>query len=140
MFFPTVYQQVQRDAKACKYGREAQEFLEEHPDGQVSAVNIMMVCEDCGHIRSVPELSMYIPKDGYDPSKEERNRWSVSAPQEGIVYLDDYEFSEHYTLVKKYRHICDRCGGKMKRPPRDQKEFRCPVCGEVLEEQRIDWD
>ena len=138
--FPRIYQEVQRDARDGRYGREIQQFLEEHPGGQVSAERIMVVCEDCGHIESVPQLNMYVPKDGYDPAKAERGRWSVAFPHEGAVYLTGYEFSEHYTLVKKYQHICERCGGKMKRPPRDQKEFRCPVCGEVLEEQRIDWD
>nr|MCR5372755.1 transposase [Solobacterium sp.] len=102
----------------------------EHPSGQVSAEYIMVVCEDCGHIESVPELSMYVPEDGYDPEND----------PDYHGYLMGYEFAEHYTLVKTYRHTCGHCGGKMKRPDPGQKEFRCPVCGEVLEEEGLMWD
>ena len=87
-------------------------------------------CGDCGHIASVPELGMYVPKDGYDPAADPKHH----------DYLMWYDLEEHYTLVKQYRHVCERCGGTMNRPDPEQKEFRCPVCGEVLEEQCLDWD
>ncbi|MBQ6592555.1 MAG: hypothetical protein IJH98_06660 [Solobacterium sp.] len=128
--YPEVYRKVQRDAAAGRYGKEVQRFLREHPHGQISAEYIMVVCEDCGHIESVLELSMYIPEDGYDPEKD----------PDYHGYLMGYEFAEHYTLVKTYRHTCRRCGGEMKRSDPDQKEFRCPVCGEVLEEKGLMWD
>ena len=126
--FPAEYRSVQQRAREGIYGQELQAFLKQHPEAQVNAENIVVVCEDCGHLESVPELSVYLPEESFG-----------SLPED-ITWLTAMDLQERFTLVRKYQHRCERCGGRMQETDPEQQEYRCPVCGEVLEQSLIDWD
>ncbi|MBR2991272.1 MAG: hypothetical protein IKF51_07435 [Solobacterium sp.] len=98
--FPAEYRSVQQRAREGLYGEELQKYLMQHPETQVNAENIVVVCEDCGHLESVPELSVYLPKDSSGSSTED------------IAYLTAMDLQERYTLFREYQHRCERCGAE----------------------------
>lgn len=102
------------------YGRELTDFLEMCPDGEIDTQLTVTVCRDCGNIENVPDLSMYIPKDGTVKNPVDP-KW---------FYLHGYE------LFERYQHKCSKCHGNAdvvaKWDIEPNFKLRCPKCKIVL--------
>ena len=135
--FPMVYAETVQKAKKGELGKEIQDFFKEHEDGAINASMVILRCEDCGHLSSGMNLTMYVP-NGKKPKKNEHGRWSVALPFEGADYVTGIELEEYYTESAKYPHKCENCGGRM--IPLHTKPV-CPECNTPLEEELdLLWD
>ncbi|MBO7388830.1 MAG: hypothetical protein J6T90_04640, partial [Methanomicrobium sp.] len=117
-----------KKAKDGELGEDIQNFFKEHKDGAIDAEHVVLCCEDCGHLTTDVDLTMYIPKEK-KPEKSEHSIWS---------YLEEY-----YTKFAEYPHKCEKCGGRMKiLRENDDMDLLCPECGTPLEESGmyIMWD
>ncbi len=140
--FPIVYAEAVQKAKYGKLGEEIQNFFKEHKDGAIDAEYVVLCCEDCSHLTTDMDLTMYIPKEK-KPEKLEHGRWAVAAPFEGADYVTWFDLEEYYTKFAEYPHKCDRCGGKMKiLHEEDDMNILCPECGAPLEQSDkiVMWD
>ena len=129
MMFPTVFDEVQHDARQGYYGKDLQAFLQDHPEAVCNAENELYLCPECGQWEVSPALSVYEPKEG--------------------VTVRPYAMAEDlradYRCIKQYRHRCGRCGTVMRkwngRPEIRELHLKCPDCGEELTcEGDIFWD
>ena len=59
--YPEEYCETVQNMKAGLYGKQGKQFFEEHPDGAITCNNIVVQCDDCGKLMSVPELDLYVP-------------------------------------------------------------------------------
>lgn len=157
--FPEVYEETVQQAKRGELGAELKKFFTEHPDGAIDVSYALGVCQKCGELYAVKDLSMYLPKDDFSPAKRQ-SRWSIAAPFTGVEYVSPMDLVEHYELFAKYPHKC-KCGGEMKIFTEDYfkkirysvdtdfptliteiRDFDCPRChGKlVVGSGRILWD
>ncbi|MBQ3717897.1 MAG: hypothetical protein II893_00645 [Methanomicrobium sp.] len=136
--FPMVYAMTVEKAKKGELGEEIQNFFKEHKDGAIDAESVVLCCENCGHLTTDMDLTMYIPKEK-KPEKSEYGRWSVAAPFEGADCVSLSDIEENYTKFAEYPHKCEKCGGRMKILRKDEDDDNdldlvCPECGTPLEE------
>ena len=129
--FPVEYSDTVKDIREGKYGDEYKMFFEKHKDAAVNCGNETAVCTKCGHLDSVMNLSLYLPKDGNN--------------SDGCVMPRVLE--EDFDKCLEYDHTCSECGGKMLIiSPEDEIRngaLKCPICGEILIEDKdvkIIWD
>ncbi len=74
--------------KAGKFGAQGKRFFKEHPDGAISCENIVVQCDDCGELMQVPELDLYVPKEGFSIDKIDRSyNWSTVFSGKGYDYI-----------------------------------------------------
>ena len=75
---------------------------------------------------TVPDLSLYVPKDKIDYTKTERE---IPWPS---------ELDEHYKLYERYSHRCSRCNGHTSVVPgfsermNIDRHVKCPKCGSIM--------
>ena len=60
--FPMVYKEIVEKAKAGDFGDTMKEFLHTFPEGRIDAEKALYLCQACGNMEVLPELSMYLPK------------------------------------------------------------------------------
>lgn len=75
--YPKVYVETIDAMKEGRFGQQGKEFLEAFPNGAISCENIVVQCNDCKKLMVVPELSLYVPKEGYDFTKSNRKKTLV---------------------------------------------------------------
>ena len=136
--FPRFYSEVIEGMKKGKYGKTAQRFLEDHPNGAVDCVSAVCICENCGALASVINMDMYIPKPGYTQPQHEID--AGNDPSEETSYVTKSDLEENYNLYRHYLHRCPKCRRKMKvlgekefRQKMEEKELVCPNCKSELE-------
>lgn len=137
--YPLEYQRIIKKMKEGEFGEQGKEFLEVFPDGAIDCDYIVVQCDDCSNLMEVPDLSLYIPKEGYDPTKQDRSiPWSTAFSGKGCKYVAFFELREHYELFERYDHRCLKCNGHTsvvyeETSDRINKMVPCPECGEILE-------
>lgn len=120
--YPQVYEETKKKMLQGKFGKEWKEFFEEYPLGAVNASSVWAVCEDCGEIGLVKDMSLYTNK---------------SEDMKEAVWFSGND--SNYKLYKKFQHKCGSCKGKMHITKTD--ELKCPKCKVKLEEAEIImWD
>lgn len=147
--FPTVYKEIIDSARKGELGDKLQQFVLNHPEGVVNCENSIIRCSKCGDLVCGPNLNMYLPKEGYDPTSIQHGQWSVAMPCEGADYVTPWDLHEHYKLTAKYPHRCEKCGSSAhviseKTLARKITEgaIVCPCCGGsiAVDEGVIMWD
>ena len=95
-------------------------------------------------------MALYIPKEGYDPAKMNRNTcWTIGFPAEEYDYIAPNELEENYDFLEYYAHRCTKCRGytsvvpgfKERRNKDTDRKVECPECGSMMEIRMIGkWD
>lgn len=134
--FPKVYQESVEKAKAGEYGETVMEFLNAFPEGRIDAETALYICQECGNMEVLPELSMYLPK-GKLPEKDKNIRWSVVFPFKGESYVTHRDLENDYELFEEYKHKCGKCQRNYTMILRDEilssGLIKCPQCKVDLE-------
>ena len=148
--YPWVYSQTIKKLKEGQYGKQGKEFLEAFPDGAITCHKIVVQCNDCKQLMCVPELLLYVPKDGFNPKKYVRKTpWSVSFSGEGYDYVTFDELDDYYELFEEYDHRCSHCNGHTtvvpgftdSMNPGIERKVCCPNCGSLLDIEIFEmWD
>lgn len=74
---------------------KAKKFFETFPNGAITCKNIVVQCKDCKNLMTVPELALYIPKEGYDPAKMNRNiSWTIGFSAKEYDYIAPNELKK----------------------------------------------
>lgn len=60
--FPMLYKKIVEKAKSGDFGGRIKEFLNTFPEGKIDAETALYLCQGCGNMEVLPELSMYLPK------------------------------------------------------------------------------
>ncbi len=111
--FPAAYRKIMESARAGKLGEDLQFFLEEHPDGVLNCNTVLLTCRECGCLKTGPDLSMYLPKNGEVPPVEAR--WPVPFRYDDVsCRLTQQTLEEEYLPAGQYRYECHRCHETMK--------------------------
>lgn len=140
--YPKVYVETIDAMKEGRFGQQGKEFLEAFPNGAISCENIVVQCNDCKKLMVVPELSLYVPKEGYDFTKSNRKkRWSSGFSGNDYEYVSPIELNDHYQLFEEYDHRCLYCNGHTSVVPgftecmdkSIDKRVSCPECGSMIE-------
>lgn len=147
--FPRVYKEMMESAHKGDLGEKIQHFVRTHPNGAINCENSIIRCSKCGDLSCGPNLSMYLPKEDYDPQQVQHGQWSGAMPFDNEIYVAPWELHENYKLVAKYPHRCEKCGSSA-RVIRDKQLSNkvsnglalCPCCGErmTVDECVIMWD
>ena len=130
MKFPSEYEQTVKAIKDGIYGEEYKKFFEEHPNAAVNCELITAVCEECGRLDSVMDMSLYLPVDD-------------SVLNAGYVTKEELE--SDFKKCKEYNRKCT-CGGHMRTFDLLDELFlrciKCPQCENnmTLTEDLVDWD
>ncbi|MCI6745765.1 hypothetical protein FYJ51_13195 [Erysipelotrichaceae bacterium Oil+RF-744-GAM-WT-6] len=130
--YPKLYLDTVQKMKAGDYGKEAEQFFIDYPDGVVDCENVLFQCDDCHKYYFDLKLSMYIPRDGVAMSAEPAG-WSVEFPFKGVPYASIDDLEKHYELYAEYDHRCKSCGGKLSYVTNDlrcllERKIACPIC------------
>lgn len=136
--FPRFYSKVIEEMKKGKYGKTAQRFLENYPNGAVDCKHVVCICENCGALESRINMDMYIPKPGYTQPQHEKGTGAF--PFEEASYVTNSDLEINYNLYRHYLHRCPKCRRKMKvlsekefNQKKENNEFECPNCKSKLE-------
>ena len=106
--YPVAYCEAVTKMKEGNLGEQGKEFFEAFPDGAISCEYIVVQCNECGKLMNVPKLDLYVPKDGYDASKQNKNtRWSVAFSGNGydlsLIHISKFELP----LAKAIDNVID---------------------------------
>ena len=140
--YPIEYCEIVKKMKEGEFGQQGKKFFETFPNGAITCENIVVQCKDCKNLMTVPELALYIPKEGYDPAKMNGNTcWTIGFPAEEYDYIAPNELEENYDFLEYYEHRCTKCRGYTSVVPgfterRNKDTDRyvdCPECGSMME-------
>lgn len=140
--YPVVYCESVKKMKEGYLGEQGKEFFEAFPEGAISCEYIVVQCNECGKLMNVPKLDLYVPKEGYDASKQNKNtRWSVAFSGKGYDYVSPCDLDRHYDLFEQYNHKCSSCNGSTtvvegftdSIDDRINRYVQCPECKSPLE-------
>ena len=91
---------------------------------------------------NVPKLDLYVPKDGYNASKQDKDtRWSVAFSGKGYDYVSPCDLDKYYDLFEQYNHRCTSCNGYASvvqgftdcTDDSIDRHVQCPKCKSMLE-------
>lgn len=138
--YDTLYRKTVEKMRSGEYGRQAQEFFKAFPNGGISCNLVVVHCSKCGHLDNASDMTMYVPKDGYDPAP---NRDIVFAAR-GII---DPPYYEEFDT---FNHKCPICGETAQIVPGfdeilehkgPEYQVRCPQCSEMMDIEIVgSWD
>ena len=136
--YPKVYRDTMKAAREGTLGLKVKQFVTDNPQGAIDPKIVIAQCEKCGNYEAVPDLSMYIPKNGNDPMIH-RGNWTVGDRDNETEYV--FEFDQ-YDLINKYEHRCSSCGGRMQvLQDQEPESLKCPECGDdMIIQEEIMWD
>ena len=152
MALPYVYHEAVKDIKAGKYGDEMKYIMRNMNFVAVDTLSEMYYCKNCGHLKTMQVLNLYIPKDVEKLKKKEIGNWTVGEGRwrstvgelgEIPYWYPGDDDAKDFVMIYKYRHICPICGTKMSRVKLKKiVNEKCPKCGEKyqVEELNILWD
>ncbi|MBQ9663232.1 MAG: hypothetical protein IJV40_08800 [Oscillospiraceae bacterium] len=119
MLYANICRETWNDILNGEYGPGWARAARMHPEGGLDCENTLYLCE-CGHWEVDTRKTMW-EKGNADHSKSNlpRNR-----------------------ALKKSRHKCPECGGRMRVAKLEEDTLRCPVCSEVMTDlmPTIKWD
>jgi len=130
MMFPTLYDETVSEIKKGKYGEEYKKFFEDNPNAAVNCERVTAVCNKCGKLDSVMDLSLYLPKD---------------ASVKNAGYVMEEEFESDFKKCMEYDHKCS-CGGSMEIIDLlfklAARKVKCPKCKSNMQltPELINWD
>lgn len=142
LMYPKTYQSTIDKIRKGFYGQQGKEFLEVFPNGAISREEIVVQCDDCRKLTCVPDLTLYIPKEDYDPDKRDRSiPWSSACTGKDREYVSPDELEVNYEAFERYNHRCPYCNSHASVLPgftedvsKNQDKFvHCPNCGSLLE-------
>lgn len=140
MRFPTVYQDTMRDIIAGKYGPERRTILYNEPYAAVDIEQYVYKCS-CGYWKVDKELSLYAPNN---PEAIPKKQYGIKTVEEWgyVPYVTRFQLKEDYHLIKRYIHICSKCGKRMRKAQkRELEEIRCPKCDSLCRQRDyLFWD
>lgn len=141
--FPKVYEETVNKMKAGEYGPQGKDFFEAFPNGAITCDNVVIQCTRCHKLSEVPELTMYIPNNRYDPQKINENKvpWSTAFSFNNKKYVSSGDLNKYYTEFEKYDHKCPECNGKAVIVPGFtddcskgiDRHVVCPQCSNILD-------
>ncbi|MDM8298089.1 hypothetical protein QUW58_23115 [Enterocloster aldenensis] len=150
MLYPKVYSETVAKMKEGQFGEQGKEFFEVFPNGAISCENIVVQCNDCGQLMVVPDLTLYIPREGYNLVKQnKRIPWSTGFCGKGYEYISFSELHNHYQLFEQYDHRCTNCGGHTsvvigfteRMDESIDRHVRCSECGSMMKIDIVgSWD
>lgn len=125
-----------KGAKRGRFGKKLYRLLKKHPDAVLDPTLVLTHCPKCHLLGREMDLTAYVPKAGYDRSKEPKGVWSGSNPARDVDYVSPNDFKLHHTVLERYGNSCEKCGTELDLI--DEKEFRkmelpCWKCGETLQ-------
>lgn len=144
MLYPYQYCEAIDEMKAGKYGRQGVEFFEAFPDGAIDANYIVTRCTVCGELALVPDMTMYILKEGV--SVEDVEQWGVYWLGKVCYSPIDIKNPALYELFEVYDHRCAKCGSEAEVIEDFSNELRagnikCPSCQSTLKATSFEqWD
>ena len=106
--FPTVYKEIIDSARKGELGDKLQQFVFNHLEGAINCGNSIIRCSNCGDMTCGPNLNMYLPKEGYNPTSIQHGQWMAAMPYEEADYVTPWDLHEHYKLTAKYPHRCKK--------------------------------
>ena len=112
-------------------------------DGVLDIERTAMQCTKCGEYASNMKLNMYLPVEGKIIEKDQSVRWSIAAPAEDVEYVDPDDLPRYYRLARRYTHICEHCGGRMRYVSQkiQGKGLTCPHCRTIMDTNNfLFWD
>ena len=129
--FPVEYDRIRKRAYNGEFGEEIRDFLKANPYRVIDAYPDVFVCENCRDISIQTNLGMYVPVDENEETVKKIDKSSIKARNPEMIMQCDLDGK--YKKYKDYLHICDKCGGKLRRiPPREYNNLNCPKCGHPL--------
>lgn len=140
--YPKTYCETISKVKAGEFGKQGKEFFEAFPDGAISCESIVVQCNDCGKLMTVPDLTLYVPKEGYAPKKQDKSiPWSTAFSGKGYEYVSFTDLQEYYQKFEPYDHRCVNCNGHTsivtgftdRIDNTIDRHVHCPKCGEMIE-------
>ncbi len=127
--FPEEYHKLLIKVKNGELGEELHKLIKVYPQGEIDTDKVLAVCNECGNIEVVTDLSFYVPK------KERRKKNN---------YVMNNDLFINYEPIFSFPHKCKKCHGNMKIVFREgQKEInlKCPECCAALKLSEIFcWD
>lgn len=142
ILYPVAYCEAVTKMKEGSLGEQGKEFFEAFPDGAISCEYIVVQCNECGKLMNVPKLDLYVPKDGYNASKQDKDtRWSVAFSGKGYDYVSPCDLDKYYDLFEQYNHRCTSCNGYASvvqgftdcTDDSIDRHVQCPKCKSMLE-------
>jgi hypothetical protein len=121
MLFPVVYKETVNDISIGIYGDDYKMIFEEHKNAAVNCEDEVAICNKCGKLQTIRNMSLYLPKDdGIEPAD----------------YIMPEDLKSDYNKVRDFEHNCS-CGGALRIIKFPDELFdgkiNCPECGAKLE-------
>lgn len=156
MLYPLVYKKTIEDIRNGKYGNQAMEFFKVFPDGAIDAQYVVIQCEHCRGLDSVPDLTLYVKNEIIEkPSKRIKSKHKKIEktirykPKQTKSAWDEIPIirgpGTEYIEFEKYKHICKYCGGSTYKIDLDLEMpipmIPCPGCEHKVKIYFIEqWD
>ena len=142
--YPRIYSSTMEEAKKGRFGKKLYKLLKKHPDAVLDPTLVLTHCPKCHRLGRERDLTAYIPKPGYDRSKEPKKEWSFANPAMDIDYVSPTDFKVDYIILEKYDHRCEKCGTELeliREQELGSRKIPCRKCGEILRVSTdIMWD
>ena len=119
--------------EAGDYGLAWQEAFRNTPGAVIDADYVVYICYACKAWEVGTDLSLYAPNRSEDMSSKLDGKKTLG--EAGAVQLVQYikenkSFLGDHHLVKRYYHLCSKCGKRMHKASRNEIiELSCPKCG-----------
>lgn len=142
--YPRVFVDTMEKAKSGRQGKKLKKLLIKHPEVVVDPEIVLMVCPKCHWLFHGMDLTAYIPKPGYDRSKEPKRVWSSASRYNDLDYVSPADLRLHYDIIQKYDHSCERCGTELELIHDNeigQRIIPCRKCGTAMTARTVsNWD
>ncbi len=111
--YPRVFVDTNERARSGRFGSKLKNQLKKHPEAVVDPTVKLTHCPRCHQLGSEMDLTAYVPKPGYDRSKEPKRVWSSVSRYNDLDYVSPSDFLVHYDVLSEYDHSCEKCGAKL---------------------------
>ena len=140
--FPEEYEKTLSDIRKGKYGDGMKAISHDEKHIAVDAEEYLYICGKCNAWKVEKGLSLYTPKNL--KLLMMRRYGDKTVEWREAPYVMKRELQGNYSLVKRYVHKCDKCGGIMHLATEDEElNLSCPGCGGAPDPEKqfgILWD